>query len=94
MPPRKKSNAVSTEVSVGELKNRLSEYLRAVEAGRVVTVVSHRRPVARLVPPDDTGREHVRKARRPWGTTQRPRMNAGKTDSTALLLEERRKDRR
>lgn len=86
--------ATSSEVSVGELKNHLSEYLRAVEGGRTVTVVSHRRPVARLVPADEGQPVRVRKARRPWGSTKFPRTGTGRTDSTALLLEERRKDRR
>jgi prevent-host-death family protein len=38
------------EVSVRDLKNRLSEYLRRIGQGEEVIVTSHRRPVARLVP--------------------------------------------
>ena len=37
-----------TTASVAELKQRLSHYLHAVEAGGEVVVTSHRRPVARL----------------------------------------------
>lgn len=38
------------KVSVRELKNRLSEYLRRAEAGEEIEVLSRNRPVARLVP--------------------------------------------
>ncbi len=85
---------IRPEVSVSELKSRLSEYLRAAHAGRVVTVVSHRRVVARLVPADDVQPTRIRKAQRPWGSTRTTRTGTGKTDSTALLLDERRRDRR
>ena len=36
------------EANVAMLKQRLSHYLRLVEAGQEVVVTSHRRPVARL----------------------------------------------
>ncbi|EAR21644.1 type II toxin-antitoxin system Phd/YefM family antitoxin [Nitrococcus mobilis] len=39
------------EVSVRELKNRLSEYLRRTQAGEEITIASRGRPVARLLPP-------------------------------------------
>lgn len=39
------------DVSVRELKNRLSEYLRKVSAGAEIVVTSHGKPVARLVAP-------------------------------------------
>jgi prevent-host-death family protein len=85
---------IRSEVSVSELKSRLSEYLRAAQAGRVVTVVSHGRPVARLVPAADAQPTRIRKAQRPWGFTRTSRTGSGKTDSIALLLDERRRDRR
>jgi prevent-host-death family protein len=43
--------------NVATLKQKLSHYLRLVEAGDQVVVTSHRRPVARLVP--ETGEEPV-----------------------------------
>lgn len=43
------------EVSVRELKSRLSEYLRRARAGQEVVVTSHGKAVARLVAPR-TGR--------------------------------------
>jgi prevent-host-death family protein len=39
------------EISIRELKNRLSEYLRLVAAGEEVVVTSRGKPVARLLPP-------------------------------------------
>lgn len=39
------------EVSVRELKSRLSEYLRKLTPGEEITVTSHGKPVARLLPP-------------------------------------------
>jgi prevent-host-death family protein len=36
------------DVPVRDLKNRLSEYLRRVQAGEDIVVTSHGRPVARL----------------------------------------------
>ena len=42
------------EVSVRDLKEHLSRYLRAVEAGELVVITRHSRPVARLEP---VGRE-------------------------------------
>lgn len=39
------------EVSVRELKNRLSEYLRRTQAGEEITIASRGRPVGRLLPP-------------------------------------------
>ncbi len=44
------------EVSIRELKNRLSEYLKRAQAGEDVVITSHGRAVARLTPlPPDTG---------------------------------------
>lgn len=43
------SDAMTQTVSVRELRDHLSEYLRAVETGATVLVTSHNRPVARIV---------------------------------------------
>ena len=40
---------IQERVSIGQLKARLSEYLRQVTAGREVVVTDRGRPVARLV---------------------------------------------
>lgn len=43
------------KVSVRELKDRLSQHLRAVKGGRSIVVTSHNKPVARLSPvPDES----------------------------------------
>ncbi len=47
------------KVSVRELKNHLSEYLRRVEEGEEVWVTSHKRVVAKLVPPDAVGEDYA-----------------------------------
>lgn len=39
------------EVSVRELKNRLSEYLRRVQSGEQILVTSHGKPVGQLIGP-------------------------------------------
>lgn len=39
------------EVTVRELKAKLSAVLRDVAAGQTATITSHKKPVARLVPP-------------------------------------------
>jgi len=40
-------------VRIADLKNQLSEHLRAVERGEEVTVTDRARPIARIVPLDD-----------------------------------------
>jgi prevent-host-death family protein len=50
------------KISVRELKDRLSEHLRAVQKGESIVVTSHNKPVARLtpVPPESaTGIERM-----------------------------------
>ena len=42
---------MTSKVAVRELKDRLSEYLRRVEAGEELIVTSRGKPVARLLPP-------------------------------------------
>ncbi len=39
-------------VGVRELKNRLSEYLAHVKAGEEIIITEHKKPVARIVPPE------------------------------------------
>lgn len=42
------SEVVATQVSVREIKTHLSEWLGRVQAGEVVEVTSHRKPIARI----------------------------------------------
>jgi prevent-host-death family protein len=39
-----------TIVGVRELKARLSEYLREVKSGKVVTITEHGKPIGRIIP--------------------------------------------
>jgi prevent-host-death family protein len=39
------------DVSIAEAKNRLSEMIRAVEAGESVIITRHGKPVAQISPP-------------------------------------------
>ena len=39
-----------TRVGIRELKARLSEYVRRVKAGRIVVIMEHGKPVARILP--------------------------------------------
>lgn len=44
-----------SSIGIRDLKNRLSHYVRQVEAGRRVAVTAHGRVVAELVPPGGVG---------------------------------------
>ena len=51
------SDVVARQVSVRDLKTHLSEWLARAQAGEVVEVTSHRKPIARItaVKPADSG---------------------------------------
>lgn len=89
------------EISVRELKNHLSKYLRRVIAGDEVVITSRNHPVARLVgvtgkPAELNGlTERLRalpgvrwNGKQPRGGRLRPRIT-GKT-AAAIVLQERR----
>jgi len=81
------------QVKIAELKDRLSEHLRAVENGAEVVVMDRNRAIARIVPLPPPGR-HVRLLQPSRGFPEirdRLRAPAGwPVPSTELLLEERR----
>lgn len=72
------------EVPVRELKNRLSEYLRRVQAGEEIVVTSRGKAVARLLAPRTRRRKSsaeeeaiARLRSQPWirpGKTNKPRL--------------------
>jgi len=81
------------QVKISELKDRLSEHLRAVESGAEVVVMDRNRAIARIVPLPAPGR-HVRLLRPHRGF---PEIRDRRRDpanwpvpSTELLREERR----
>jgi prevent-host-death family protein len=59
------------QVGVAELKNNLSSHLRAVEAGEIIEVTDHARPVARLVPVEAKTRLIIRPALRRFSEVSR-----------------------
>jgi prevent-host-death family protein len=79
---------VMSEVRIADLKARLSEHLRSVRNGGTVTVLDRDTPVARIVPYTAQPLE-VRKARRRLRDLKLPVKPAKRTDSVALLLEDR-----
>lgn len=81
------------QVRIAELKNRLSEHLRAVENGAEVVVMDRNRPIARIVPLPTPGRRIrlLQPSRNFPDIRDRRRTRAGwQVTSTELLLEERR----
>ena len=79
-----------SEVRIADLKARLSEHLRSVRNGGTVTVLDRDTPVAQIVPFVAPSLE-VRKANRPLRDLKLPRKPAKRTDSVALLVEDRRR---
>jgi prevent-host-death family protein len=47
------------EFSTGDAKNRLTELIRAVEAGEEVIITRHGKPVAQIVPPPTERRKVI-----------------------------------
>ena len=78
------------EVRIADLKARLSEHLRSVRNGDTVTVLDRDTPVARIVPYTTQPLE-LRKAKRRLRDLKLPAKPAKRTDSVALLLDDRRR---
>jgi antitoxin (DNA-binding transcriptional repressor) of toxin-antitoxin stability system len=80
------------QVRIAELKARLSEHLRAVRRGEIITVLDRDTPIARIAP---IGGPAALRVRRPAPGTPRPgRVRVPgplklKVDVVRLLLEER-----
>ena len=79
-----------SDVGIAELKARLSEHLRSVRNGRTLTVLDRDTPIARIIPYATQPLE-VRKARRRLRDLKLPAKPAKRTDSVALLIEDRRR---
>jgi len=83
-------------IGVEELKAKLSEYLRAVRAGREITVYDRDQPIARIVPYAPRAVLAVRepmKRYRALGAIPLPKPVRLSVDPVALLLEDRQSDR-
>jgi antitoxin (DNA-binding transcriptional repressor) of toxin-antitoxin stability system len=75
-------------VGIAELKARLSEHLKLVRKGRTLTVLDRDTPVAQIVPIQAEAIE-VRRAVRRVSELRLPDRPARKTDSLAVLLNDR-----
>ncbi len=81
-----------TRVKIAELKDHLSEHLRAVEQGAEIVVTDRERPIAMIVPmPAATRRAVLRPPAPGWGEARDRHRQAADwdIDSLTLLLEER-----
>ena len=47
-------------VGVRELRNHLSEYLRRVKSGEILTITEHGKPIGRIVPAEQSIEERMR----------------------------------
>jgi antitoxin (DNA-binding transcriptional repressor) of toxin-antitoxin stability system len=79
-----------SDVRIAELKAHLSEHLRTVRNGGTLTVLDRDTPIARIIPCAPQLLE-VRKATRRLGDLKLPPRPAKRTDSMAILLEDRRR---
>ena len=81
---------VMGDVGIAELKARLSEHLRSVRNGGTVTVLDRDTPIARIVP-FATQPVEIRKATRRLRDLKLPPKPSKRTDSLAILVEDRRR---
>jgi prevent-host-death family protein len=80
---------VMNAVGIAELKAHLSRYLRRVRRGRTLTVLDRSTPVALIVPYASEGPLEVRRATRKPSDLRLPAAPSTRTDSLAVLLEDR-----
>ena len=79
-------------VKIADLKNHLSQHLRAVEQGAEIEITDRRRPIVRLVPARTAeGQIRILAARRPFAEVRNRRFPKARwrSGSLCLLLEER-----
>ena len=79
------------QVRISELKSRLSEHVRAAEAGEVIEVLDRARPIARLVPIERDADLELVPAERPFASVRNVRVRPIKLAVSSLeaLREER-----
>lgn len=84
---------METTVGIAELKSRLSEYLREVRRGVVITVLDRQLPIARIVPHERTTSRLVTRPPKPGspapGDVSLPPPLGIEIDVLELLREER-----
>ena len=79
-----------SNVRIAELKARLSEHLRSVRNGSTLTVLDRNTPVAQIIPFAVQPLE-IRKAKRRLRDLKLPAKPVKRTDSLAVLLDDRRR---
>lgn len=85
-----------TTANVAKFKNQLGEFLRLVKKGEEVIVLDRLTPVAKLIPykEEEPFKLETSKPKRVFGGFEKfhcPPLSPSKTDSLALLLEDRAK---
>jgi len=80
-------------VKIADLKDHLSQHLRAVERGEEIQVTDRRRPIARIVPMGNGPRPQVVQAELDVAAFRHKRQRAARwpVDSLSLLLQDRKK---
>jgi prevent-host-death family protein len=79
-----------SDVRIADLKARLSEHLRSVRNGGTITVFDRDTPIATIVPYASQALD-IRKAKRRLRDLKLPPRPAKRTDSVAILVEDRRR---
>jgi antitoxin (DNA-binding transcriptional repressor) of toxin-antitoxin stability system len=79
-----------SDVRIADLKARLSEHLRSVRNGGTLTVLDRDTPIARIIPYTAHALD-VRKAKRRLRDLKLPPKPSKRTDSVAVLVEDRRR---
>lgn len=86
---------MTTTVSIRELKDHLSSYVRRIRAGEEVVLTSRRRPVARMLPVQEPGQGRPStlplvswNGEQPLGGSRRPRVQGA--TAAEIVLEDRR----
>jgi len=79
-------------VGIAELKDHLSEHLRAVEKGAEIEVTDRDRPIVRLIPATKRPRPSILAAQRPFAELRRKKFRPANwgVSSLELLLQERK----
>lgn len=84
---------VMKKVRIADLKARLSEHLRSVRAGEVITVLDRETPIAKIVPHRENARLLTVRSRVPGATLKSLRLPPPlmvDVDAVELLFEDRR----
>jgi len=82
-------NEAMSKVGIADLKAHLSQHLRKVRGGRMLTVLDRNTPIAQIVPYDAEKPLEVRRATRRPRDLSLPPPPSRPTDSLSVLLQDR-----